>query len=680
MRCAIAALFLTGLLFSCSKNDASPCTVTENHDGTSTFHCGGKDFTLPGGGSKADCTYLEAPDGSFTITCENGITAHFDPQGRPIFPGKGAITGSALLYGMQEHEGILVRLVGTDASVTTDVGGTWIFAGVPAGTYTLTFEAPGRVPEERRNVTVVNGVFRMDPVVLKHGKKIGPSFPMREVGESPTSETLYDLEDSFALIPHRLRIWDVSKRQPTDLSATALFPSYSDDGRLLVFLEDRSSLGRVTIWDVEARRSDVVFSGATGAQFMPGSHSVLIRTEDSLFVWAEGGELLSLGAWKSRFVDWDRWPPEQPGLVLPSPDGGIVAFQRPSGALVVWTEATRSAEVVGGADGDLLSAQWSPDGAYLSFTTLDQAVRQTVSLWDRSAGSTKVLATSDSFMGPFGLLFAPDSSSAAFRTFVGESALSLWRRSTGDVVRVLQGDAEWFEFMEGGSSLLVQETFRAALSVYRVGTGAREPLGSMFFGVHPSPDGGSVVVELGDGLEVIRLSDLSKTTLNGMNPQWGSDGKWLGFLQPAETNGPFLKAFEISTGRELRVAGNITSFSVHEAGLFFLAVKDGQKPDRFCIADYMRNLTPCPGRVGSGTPLSALSAPSVSGKNVFFLGCGDDGVCGRLKKVDLVHGDFDAIPIDHDVSDFRLYNGFLTYTIFSESDESDGVYLVTAVE
>jgi hypothetical protein len=69
----------------------------------------------------------------------------------------GKISGTALLEGKNNHQGILVKLEGTNLMTTTDAEGNYDFFEVPTGLYTLSFSHSGYQPDSFESITLFSG-------------------------------------------------------------------------------------------------------------------------------------------------------------------------------------------------------------------------------------------------------------------------------------------------------------------------------------------------------------------------------------------------------------------------------------------------------------------------------------------------------------------------------------------
>jgi Tol biopolymer transport system component len=220
-----------------------------------------------------------------------------------------------------------------------------------------------------------------------------------------------------------------------------------------------------------------------------------------------------------------------------SPDGQMIAFYSPTGALdVVGIEGTGGRELVPGETflpGDSKYAiSWSPDGSQLAF-----ARRENIWIVDADGSNLQALTQSGSAMGNYHPAWSPDGSTIAY-----------WHGSI-DSPDGGPDDAEIYTIPAGGGRP-TRLTHDDAASI--------EPAWS--------PDSKSIVYRTQFHLIVLRAdgSDPHQVTPDGMNPwapAWSPDGSRIAFLNyrpgsmRAASGAPLLDVdvLDVATGRSTRL-------------------------------------------------------------------------------------------------------------------------------
>jgi hypothetical protein len=84
-------------------------------------------------------------------------------------PGNATVFGSVALQANSNHGGVTVTLAPGGRQVTTANNGSFSFANVPAGTYTLRAFAPGFVGNQRTVTVSTNGNVNVQKTTLRGG-------------------------------------------------------------------------------------------------------------------------------------------------------------------------------------------------------------------------------------------------------------------------------------------------------------------------------------------------------------------------------------------------------------------------------------------------------------------------------------------------------------------------------
>lgn len=645
----LLAVGLCPLLSGCAE-EAEPCGISDNGNGTSTLTCNGERIVIPGGTSASDCTMVRGEDGGAVITCADGTVIRLDADGRPIFPGKGTIQGVAHLYGQVDHAGIEVRAVGTPYSTTTDSKGQYQLAGLPAGLYALSFEGRGRVPERIENIPALDGIFVAPPVELRLGMQIAKEFV--SVEESPRHDTFFPLVGGGS---DRLTVWDVGSRIGTVLSATASSPSYSDDGGRLVFIEDRSLNGKVVVWDVDERRAEQLYEGAISAMFLPGGDTVQVFHDDGLaLVDVASKEAVELPDSRSA------------GILKASPDGKTLVYQLSDERVAIWdVKAKRLAAELP----DLLlgDAQFTPDGRDVVIVGSGVAGSQRILRWDVAAAEATAWETSDvggiflqQVTDRFALYWVQDG--------FASSSTRLWSRGD-DEPRDLGPTSFVAPVLNDTFVLWQPDGVAPNLWLVDAATGDQTILATNVLRVEPSLDGHAVAVQANAGeWELISLPGKKRTSLDPCDfLQW--QGGWL----EVHSGGRF-RLYRGSTGRLVEVPENGAQWRFSSSGSrLFFTLPPGAPEDDFRFLGFLdleRDETKMLGKVGSFSTFE----PSLSGRTVFSTESGGGGQA--LWRIDTATGGRDLI--DAAVSLAAVRERFALY--FKSVDGDNGTWLVTSFD
>ena len=646
----LLAVGLFPLLSGCAK-EAEPCGIEDNGNGTSTLTCNGERFVIPGGSSGSDCTLVRGDDGSAVISCADGTVIRLDPDGRPIFPGKGTIKGMARYFGMLDHTGSVVRAVGTPYSTTTDKKGQYQLADLPSGLYSLSFEGRGRVPERIENVPALDGIYVAPEVELRLGMPIDEPFTQ----ESPRHDTFITWSGGRS---DRLTLWDVDSRIGTVLSATASSPSYSLDGSRVAFVEDRSRNGKVVVWDVDERRAEQIYEGADSVDFLPGGETVRVFHDRGLaLVDVASKEAVEL---PDSFSS---------GAPKAAPDGKTFVYQMSQGRVAIWdVEEKRLASEI--SDLDLLDVEFTPDGRDLVIVgnnavgSSRRIVRwnaaSLATIWDSTTGLISVQEINDRFV----LYSVMEGSTSKSR---------LWTRGAG-APRDLGPTSFSSSVLDDTFLLWMPDGAAPNLWLIDVDSGALTILATNVLDVFPSHDGRAVAVRANGGeWELISLPGKKRTALDPCDwVDWSPDGAWL----RANTFAGQFRLFRGSTGRLVEVSASAAGWQFSSSGsrLFFTLPSDVPGEDFRLLGfwDLEREKIHMLGKIGS----SAWFSLSRSGLTVFLHEQTGSGLA--LWKIDTATGNRDLIDTAAS-SVFQVFERFAIYS-GSSSESGSSTWLVTSFD
>lgn len=546
IRLAGLLIALSSLLLGCAEDPK--CKVTDNQDGTSTIRCpGAPPVTVPHqqpGAPTCTISQGEAP-GEEVIRCSDGRVVKI-VDGHVVFPGSGSVAGVALLYGADDHSGIVVRLEGSHLQTTTASDGSYRIDSIPAGNWTVVFEAAHR-STRRIIVPIIAGVFPLDPVELRAGHRIV------ETGKaqiSPTGDSALGVLtwDDMAWVS----LWKVGASEPLLLGHTIRSWGYDKSGSAVYTLDRETFAGTLRYWSVESGRHVVVAKDVTDARF--AGHRLVFHHQPlgetcQLKVWTPPGDepIRDLGP----CVPGDGWSV--------TPDAGAIAYHRPDGMRVIQELDDGLAREIGFESG---WTPWifSPSGRFVVFF----GDRSTVTVLDRETGETDILDPRPSVMD---IRFSPADDTLLVTIAFPDGSAELWlhelETKTSQLLFVsTEVTVEWrfsnngrrlagrhWDWQRNPSRLIVLDRIRPESPRYS----PLELSGEYSWG----PDGADVLLPTEEGHVLWEVDTGAEPILLSQNPEavvsWSRDGELIAF---GETERVTVFDRRLRTTRELGFVGS----------------------------------------------------------------------------------------------------------------------------
>lgn len=374
-----ALLLLLSLFSGCGEDPE--CKVTDNQDGTSTIRCPGSapvtvHRKVPG---ETTCTLtVGQKPGQKVIRCTDGTVVEFDGE-HVVFPGSGSLAGVAQRYGAEDHSGIRVHLLEGDHETHTASDGSYRLDSIPAGHWTVVFEAEPMSPQIVRNIPIIAGLFHMNPIELRAGRLVADDGTGLLSPSGDSALGIWTWDDTA-----RVDLWRVDAPERIPLGHTIRTFGYDHEGSAVFTLALETFAGALRHWSVENGSHLVVATHVREARYA-GRRLVyqhMPAGEDChLEVWTPPGEepARELGP----CVPGDSWSV--------SPDRGAIAYHRPDGMRVVQeldTGETRELGPEGFWDDPW---QFTVSGRFVFF----RASWDELKVLDRTTGATRVLSTGE---------------------------------------------------------------------------------------------------------------------------------------------------------------------------------------------------------------------------------------------------------------------------------------------
>lgn len=413
----IRLLVLLPLAWACG-DDTEACKIRPSDEpGIRILECPSGTVRVIGGTGTGDCVSTEEEDGWRRVTCDDGTSVLIDPQGNVHYPGSGAIEGIAMLEGTEgDHGGIVVRAIGTPFRTETDAEGFYRLGNLPAGLYRLVFDHPGRIPEVRANIPVVNGTHTLETVHLSIALRLSPDRNATTFA-SPAGDSL--LVREVTPLSYRLTLLHLSTWERVHLSSNAVDPSYRFDGRKVLWTENLSSRSRIFLYDVDTgERTELPVLG-TRARFFADGRVILVAKEEEAV-----HELAAYDTVTDETVELGRWQPTSLGALPMGPDGGSVVYHS-GNTTVLYDHENREFVLLANTRIPYSQVHFSPSGRRVAFPRPGEAGTSLIAE-DLSLRKTRVLEPR--LEGP--ALPAPDGS----LIWKGEEGWKRWDGTTDEVV------------------------------------------------------------------------------------------------------------------------------------------------------------------------------------------------------------------------------------------------------
>jgi hypothetical protein len=311
----------------------------------------------------------EDPDGTPAPKADAAPQEDAGTDGPPDKPDAlewGVIRGSARLFGLENHEGIDVRVDGTTLTASTNAAGDFQLDGVPAGEVSLSASHPKYQPG-RLDVAVEPGkTANVDPIVLRLGKLLRAGENCIPLSLLPSGDfALYADDFSPFLGTGSLFAHDIPKDTSIETgSGVALMGVVpSQDGRLLAAVRNVAvSSGAGELVGVDLGSGDVrsLSNAAYAGAFAFTQDSQYLIYFDNLDMSDQVGDLhiVSTTDWEDRLLATNVAlgsveEPEGQGAVW---FANNVSYQSMSGDLYRWELGAADPEKVD--SGVWLGTRW----------------------------------------------------------------------------------------------------------------------------------------------------------------------------------------------------------------------------------------------------------------------------------------------------------------------------------
>lgn len=418
-------LSLVVLLFVSCGSEEPECRIRSSGEpGIRLLECPSGTVRIAGEGEGV-CTVSSEKEGWRRVSCSDGTSVLIDPEGKVHYPGSGSIEGWARLEGGEgDDEGIVVRAEGTPFETRTDAEGRFVLGDLPAGLYRVVLEFPGRVPEIRENVPVVNGSYSLGEIALSASLRLTGDIMAKTI-PSPSADSLLVLEprvtgDVLTLI--HLETWE-----RVHLSSNAFEPVYRFDGRKVLWTENLTSRSRLRTYDVDTGEREELPVEGMGAVYFADGRTLLVRQV------AEGkNRLLAYDTLTGERFELGSWTPSPLADLPMGPDGGSVVFNA-GGQIVLWDRENGERVTLAEAGSTLHDVFFHPSGRQVVIIRRDGNPH--LFLFDLARGISTTLETR-LVDGP---VSCPQDGSLVWR---GEAGWKLWGGEGGEVVTLPLPEAE----------------------------------------------------------------------------------------------------------------------------------------------------------------------------------------------------------------------------------------------
>lgn len=643
--------FVIIVLSACGADDPECRIRPSGEPGIRLLECPTGTVRIVGGEGEGVCTVTSEKEGWRRVTCSDGTTVLIDPEGQVHFPGSGSIRGMATLVGNEgDNEGIVVRAEGTPFQTKTSADGQFVLEDLPAGLYRLVFEYPGRVPEIRENVPVVNGTYTLEEVPVSPSLRLSSEHGARVI-PSPSGESLLVVEEkptgTIVRLVH-LETWEI-----VHLTSNARNPSYRFDGRKVLWTENLTSRSKVRTYDVDSgEREDLPLTGIDAVYFADGRTILVAQREE----------------YKDRLVAWDtvEWRSIDLGPWSPSPisdlpmgrDGSSVVFNVGS-ELVLWDRENEEHVVLAGAGSGLQDVIFHPAGRKVA--VIQRGSQRSLVLADLSRGTTATLEPR--LREPLQAL--PDGS----LLWNGEDDWKLWDGRTGETLPLplpeSHGGASIYPLPDGSG--FIHFEYPLAYLMMRDEDHPRLLSANAIGQPKIASDGKHVVLEVLEDrpyTRVFRVEDGSSERLEGVGWSLGPDPGWICRVDSENR----LVYYDFAKGKEVEIAPAIRDFSF--GGNDTLIVRRLSQEFGGPLGIWERS-------TGEVRWLGSGNDPHLSrnGRYLFYRACPEEppAQCNTLYRYDRVTEEVDWIS--NDTSGVRaMYDRFATFQV--GEGEARGLYLV----
>lgn len=655
MRFATLSLALALALVAACASEEPECRIHPSGEpGVRLLECPSGTARIIGGDAEGACTLTSEKEGWRRVSCSDGTSVLIDPEGKVHYPGSGSIQGLATLLGSEgDDEGIVVRARGTPFEARTDADGQFALLDLPAGLYELVFEYPGRIPEVRENIPVVNGTYTLEGVEISASLHLSTHHGAETI-PSPSADSLLVVETTqyaTRLTLVHLETWEV-----VHLSSNAHAPVYRFDGREVLWTENLSSRSRVWTYDVDSGERGELPVRGRGATYLGDGRTILVETESG-----NVRRLLAHDTVEGETVEIGTWSPSPLDELPTSPDGGAVVF-RAGTEIVLWDHENRERVVLADSSSGLQDVYLHPSGRHVAIVRREGAIERLFSA-DLSRGSGAILEPA--LLGP--PIPHPSDGSLLWE---GEEGWKLWDGATGEVVDlplpVTEGSTPKASFLPDGSGVLHVDF--PLVHLMRRDEEAPRLLSAQAIRV-PSvtSDARHVIIPvIEDDLphtRVVRVGDGSSVRLEGEDWALAPGSDWLYRLAEQA-----LSSYDLETGETQEIFDSV----VHAmpGGSDTLLFRPAGDLSEHKIGLWERSSAKL--RWFDGNASDARLSPD--GRYLFFRGCGpgEEAPCASLYRIDLESEVYERVGVNvHAYAD--VYDRVMTYWVF---EEPAGLHLV----
>lgn len=654
--------FIVLLAFASGCASESPeCTIRPSGEpGIRLLDCPTGKVPIVGGDLEATCALTHEDDGWIRVQCSDGTSVLIDPEGNVHYPGSGAIEGIARLAGAEgTHEGIVVRAEGTPFETRTDAEGNFRLGDLPAGLYRVRIEAPGRVPQIRENIPVVNGTYSLGAIDVSVGLLLSREKEARVIS-SPAHDTLLVVEEtdhgSLLSLLH-LETWE-----RTMLSSNAYAPTYRFDGRKVLWTENLTSRSKIIAYDVDTGERETLPLEGMGAIYFADGRAVLVHQEAEFIPQLSVYDLV-----EEETVPLGHWSQSLLSNLPMGPDGGSVVFTTTS-QTILYDHENRETLAIAGPATTFDHIHYHPSGRKVA--VLRQEATRTLQLIDLSRETSTVLDTH-----VVDLDHDPTDGSLLWRT---ADAYKLWEGTTGEIITLPfpgEGETHFARLLPGGAGVVFIDL--PQIRIWRRSAASNE-LVSIHATLPPraTQDGAYLLIDeatqVQERTRMIRLQGGDPLILEGSGWTFGPGNGFLFHLQAG-----LLRTCDPKTGTETEVPAALEAvFPGGEGRLVVRGRPHGQGGDArlgLWIADKRRLEWLVPG---------FEPVMSRNGRYLFYRACidvGEEGVgsCSFFFRLDLETDEYDWIGRDVDARrSTDIFDRFILYR--KESEDDAGLYLARA--
>lgn len=296
---------------------------------------------------KESCVLSPIGNGAYRLSCPDGVSGTFVPPDSAEAPA--VVTGTARRLGERDEGGVEVTLQPTFPNAathqtTTAPDGTYRFEGVASGIYHLIFRSPGYPNVVLWQRAVLPGTLRLDPVVLRPTRRIGP-VSVAAIHVAPTQDALVAHEKEQG----RLFYWDEGLEEALLLGDTTSKPRWLPSGRGVLYLNAFTGISGTLAYFDRARGTSVALMADVVDWSVSEDEQLVVAqlTQNRLITWrAVDGEVTTIVA--SGLTKYLFHPHSK--LIA----AHVTAAGRTGPDVLVWDSVASSGSLLGRATNDAL--------------------------------------------------------------------------------------------------------------------------------------------------------------------------------------------------------------------------------------------------------------------------------------------------------------------------------------